>query len=154
MAISGLHVTGCAIVVLAVVRLAWRLPACARLPARLALESAVVTATTGAYAFLAGGSVPALRTLAMVAIFVALRVLRRAWALHQALALAALVLVAADPASGCRLRRRRRSWRPRATAAAGARASSPSRADRPRSRRCSLRCSRSRSAGSRSSRRW
>jgi competence protein ComEC len=97
MAISGLHVTGCAIVVLAVVRLAWRLPACARLPARLALESAVVTATTGAYAFLAGGSVPALRTLAMVAIFVALRVLRRAWALHQALALAALVLVAADP---------------------------------------------------------
>jgi competence protein ComEC len=33
----------------------------------------------------------------MVATFVALRVLRRAWPLHHALALAALVLVAADP---------------------------------------------------------
>ncbi len=97
MAISGLHVTGCAITVLALLRLAWRLPILAGLPSRLAIESGVVVATTAAYAGLSGASLPALRTLAMVAALAALRCLRRMLPLHLMLALAALVLVACDP---------------------------------------------------------
>jgi competence protein ComEC len=96
-AISGLHVTGCAIAVLALLRLAWRVPLVASLPSRLPIEGAVVTGATAAYAVLSGGSLPALRTLAMVAVFAALRALRRTWPLHGSLALAGLLLVAADP---------------------------------------------------------
>jgi competence protein ComEC len=96
-AISGLHVTGCAIFVLALLRLACRLPLFARVAARPAVECVVVAGTTAFYAFLSGGSLPALRTLAMVAILAALRVLRRCWPLHQSLALAAVLLVAAEP---------------------------------------------------------
>ncbi len=96
-AISGLHVTGCALFALAALRRLARIPAIARVPGRVAQESLVVVAVSGAYAFLAGGSLPALRTLAMVAAFAALRVLRRTWPLDRVLLLAAVALVATDP---------------------------------------------------------
>jgi competence protein ComEC len=96
-AISGLHVTGCAIGVLLLLRLAWRSCALRRVPARLAVEGVTVVAVTAAYAWLSGASLPALRTLAMVALFGALKLMRRALPLHVTLAVAALVLVAADP---------------------------------------------------------
>ncbi len=97
MAISGLHVTGCALFALAGLRRAARVPAIARLPGRVAAESLVVIAVSAAYAMLAGASLPALRTLAMVALFAVLRVVRRAWPLDRVFALAAVVLVATDP---------------------------------------------------------
>jgi competence protein ComEC len=96
-AISGLHVTGCAVAALVLLRLAWRSRALARLPARLAVEVVAVVAVTAAYAWLSGASLPALRTLVMVALFASLKLLRRALPLHLALALAALILVGADP---------------------------------------------------------
>jgi competence protein ComEC len=96
-AISGLHVTGCALGVLLLLRMAWRLRALGRMPRRLAVEGATVVAVTAAYAWLSGASLPALRTLAMVALFTALKLMRRALPLHRTMALAALVLVAADP---------------------------------------------------------
>jgi competence protein ComEC len=97
MAISGLHVTGCALAVLAVLRLACRLPMLARLRARLAWEAVLVVAATAGYTVLAGASLPALRTLASVALVALLRLMRRALALHEMLAAAALLLVATDP---------------------------------------------------------
>jgi competence protein ComEC len=96
-AISGLHVTGCAVIVLLLLRLAWRVRALQPMRKRIAVEGAAIVGITAAYALLSGSSVPALRTLAMVAVFAALRVLRRALPLHRLLALAGLVLVAADP---------------------------------------------------------
>ncbi len=60
-------------------------------------EGLIVVAVSGAYALLPAASLPALRTLAMVALFAALRVMRRAWPLDRVLALAAVVLVATDP---------------------------------------------------------
>jgi len=97
MAISGLHVTGCALFALAGLRLVARLPWIARLPGRVTAESLVVVAVSAAYACLAGSSLPALRTVAMVALFAALRVLRRSWPLDRVLLLAAVALVATDP---------------------------------------------------------
>jgi competence protein ComEC len=97
MAISGLHVTGCALFALAGLRRAARVPAIARLPGRVAAESLVVLAVSAAYALLAGASLPALRTLAMVALVAALRIVRRAWPLDRVFVLAAVVLVATDP---------------------------------------------------------
>jgi competence protein ComEC len=96
-AISGLHVTGCALTVLLVLRFAWRLRVLPPTRARLALEMAAVVAVTAAYALVSGASVPAMRTLAMVALFALLRGLRRSLPLAGSLALAATVLVAADP---------------------------------------------------------
>ncbi|HEX9708017.1 MAG TPA: DNA internalization-related competence protein ComEC/Rec2 [Steroidobacteraceae bacterium] len=97
MAISGLHVTGCAVFALALLRLAWRLPGLSRVPARLEIESILVVAVTTGYAFLSGASLPALRTLAMVGLVAGLRLLRRTLPVHETLSLAALVLVATDP---------------------------------------------------------
>lgn len=97
MAISGLHVTGCALFALAGLRLLGRLPGLAGLPARVAVECLVVFGVTAFYALLSGASLPALRTLAMVAMFLGLRVLRRIAPLDRTLALAAVVLVALDP---------------------------------------------------------
>ena len=97
MAISGLHVTGCALLVLALLRLGWKMPVFARLRGRISIESGIVVATTAAYTLLSGGSLPALRTLAMVGALAALRGLRRCLPLHQVLAVAALLLVALDP---------------------------------------------------------
>lgn len=96
-AISGLHVTGCALMALAALRFAWRARLLPPMRARIALETAVVTAVTAAYALLSGASVPALRTLAMVALFGTLRCLRRSLPLPGVLAIAAAALVAADP---------------------------------------------------------
>ncbi len=97
MAISGLHVTGCALFALWLLRFCRRLPGFRRLPHWLVIESGVVLAVTAGYAWLAGASAPALRTLAMVAIAAALRCARRNWRVHETLAVAALCLVAADP---------------------------------------------------------
>ena len=96
-AISGLHVTGCALAVLLLLRTAWHwrlLPATRWRPA---VEAATVATVTSAYALLSGASLPALRTVAMVALFHALRSLRRSVSAGEALALAAAVLIAADP---------------------------------------------------------
>jgi competence protein ComEC len=99
MAISGLHVTGCALFVLLLMRAAWRLPGMTRVPQRTGIEAVTVFVVTAAYAWLSGASLPALRTLVMVAIVVWLRLLRRALPISQVLAAAALVLVAVDPLS-------------------------------------------------------
>ncbi|HWN06489.1 MAG TPA: DNA internalization-related competence protein ComEC/Rec2 [Steroidobacteraceae bacterium] len=96
-AISGLHVTGCALMALLALRFAWRLRVLPPTRARLAIEMTAVVAVTAAYALLSGASIPALRTLAMVALFALLRCLRRSPPLAESLALAATVLVAADP---------------------------------------------------------
>ena len=97
MAISGMHVTGCALFVLVLLRLAWRLPCLKRIPARLEVETCLVVAATGGYALLSGASLPALRTLSMVGLVAGLRLLRRALPVHQVLSLAILLLVATDP---------------------------------------------------------
>jgi competence protein ComEC len=99
MAISGLHVTGCAMFVLLLMRAAWRLPGMTGVPLRIAIEAATVLLVTAGYAWLSGASLPALRTLTMVAIVVLLRVLRRTLPIGQLLAGAAFVLVAMDPLS-------------------------------------------------------
>jgi competence protein ComEC len=96
-AISGLHVTGCALFALALLRVAWRLPWMPRVAARLEIETTLVVLVTAGYTLLSGASLPALRTLAMVAIFAALRLLRRTLPVHETLSLAALVLVTTDP---------------------------------------------------------
>jgi len=96
-AISGLHVTACALSVLAMLRLAWRIPRLARLPARVAVENLIVVGVTAGYAWLSGASLPALRTLATVAVLALLRWLRRSWPFSRVLAMAAFVLVATDP---------------------------------------------------------
>jgi competence protein ComEC len=97
MAISGVHVTGCALFALWILRRTRRLPGVRRIPHWPGIESGIVVAVTGGYAWLSGASAPALRTFAMVAIAAALRHVRRHWGLHETLALAALCLVAADP---------------------------------------------------------
>ena len=97
MAISGLHVTGCALFALWLLRLGLRLPPLRAIRERVVTEMAVVLAVTGGYVLLAGASLPALRTLAMVAIVALQRMLRRALPLHVTLALAAALLCAADP---------------------------------------------------------
>ncbi len=96
-AISGMHVTGCALFALAGLRLLARIPAITRLPARVATEGIVVVGVSALYTFLSGASLPALRTLAMVALFAAMRLLRRSVPLDRSLTLAAVALVAADP---------------------------------------------------------
>ena len=96
MAISGLHVTGCALFALWLLRAAWRLRVRPR-RARIGIEVAVVVTTTFAYAALAGASLPTLRTMVMVGIVAWQRILRRSIPVQRTLALAALVLVATDP---------------------------------------------------------
>ena len=72
---------------------------CRRLDSGPRSKAPAVVAVTAAYAVLSGASVPALRTLAMVALFSFLRCLRRPLPLAEALALAAAILVAGDPLS-------------------------------------------------------
>ncbi|MBM5811583.1 MAG: DNA internalization-related competence protein ComEC/Rec2 [Gammaproteobacteria bacterium] len=96
-AISGLHVTAFALVVLLLLRAAWRLPGCPGLRRRVAVETALVVAATSAYALLAGASLPTLRTLVMVVLVAGATLLRRPALSLRTLALAALLLVAADP---------------------------------------------------------
>lgn len=97
MAISGLHVTGCALFALLVLRAVWWLPWIRPQRGRIGIELVVVVMTTMAYSALAGASLPTLRTLVMVSVVALQRVLRRALPVHQTLALAALLLVAGDP---------------------------------------------------------
>ncbi len=97
MAISGLHVTGCAVFVLLLLRGVWRLPGMGAIPMRIVVEAITVLLVTAAYAWLSGASLPALRTLAMVAIIVSLRVLRRTLPPPQLLLGAAFALVVTDP---------------------------------------------------------
>ena len=97
MAISGLHVTGCALFALWLLRLGLRWSPLGAIRGRVVTEMVVVLAVTGGYVWLAGASLPALRTLAMVAIVALQRLLRRALPLHVTLALAAALLCAADP---------------------------------------------------------
>ena len=96
-AISGLHVTGCAFAALMLLRSAWRCRLLPATPRRPAAESALVVLVTAAYATLSGASLPALRTVAMVALFHALRTMRRHVAPGETLALCAASLVGADP---------------------------------------------------------
>jgi competence protein ComEC len=96
-AISGLHVTGCALAALMLLRSAWRCRLLPATPRRPAAESALVVVVTAAYVMLSGASLPALRTVAMVALFHALRTLRRHVTPGETLALCAAILVAADP---------------------------------------------------------
>lgn len=97
MAISGLHVTGCALFALLLLRLALRRSRRAPRSDRVVVEMAVIVFVTAGYALLAGASLPTLRTLVMVVIVAMQRVLRRSTPVHRTLALAALVLVASDP---------------------------------------------------------
>jgi competence protein ComEC len=85
-AISGLHVTACALLALWLLRGLRRLPGMARAPHRIGIEAFAVVGVTAAYTALAGAGAPALRTLAMVAFFAGLRLLRRRPRLHEALA--------------------------------------------------------------------
>jgi len=97
-AISGMHVTAFALVVLLLSRLARRFLGGPRLSARWPmLQSLLVVAVTAAYGWLAGASLPTLRTVAMVAIFAALRVSRRFTDPAAGLAGAAVVVLAFDP---------------------------------------------------------
>ncbi len=95
-AISGLHVTGFALVALFLLRAAWRLWAAAH-RSRTGIEMAVVVVATTAYAALAGLSLPTQRTLVMVVIVAWQRVMRRALPVQTTLALAALILIVTDP---------------------------------------------------------
>ncbi len=96
-AISGLHVTGCAAFALILFRLACRFQPLGALRARILVETLIVLGITAAYAGLSGASLPALRTLTFVAIIALLRLLRRSMPLPQVLAIAAFVQVAPDP---------------------------------------------------------
>ncbi len=97
MAISGLHVTGCALFALLLLRLALRLSPRVLRCDRVVVEMAVIVIVTAGYAMLAGASLPTLRTLVMVVIVALQRMLRRSTPVTLTLALAALVLVASDP---------------------------------------------------------
>ncbi|MGQ0383345.1 MAG: DNA internalization-related competence protein ComEC/Rec2 [Gammaproteobacteria bacterium] len=99
MAISGMHVTACALVALWCLRRLRRLPMISGLRRWILIETGVVLFATAGYAALAGASTPALRTCAMVTVFALLRLLRRRPALHETLAFAGLLLIAADPLS-------------------------------------------------------
>ncbi len=98
-AISGLHVTGCALSMLLLLRLAWRWRVLRPSPHRVVIEGIAVVGATAAYALLSGASVPALRTLAMVVLFSLLRALRRPAPISGTLPIAAAILVATDPLS-------------------------------------------------------
>lgn len=97
-AISGMHVTAFAMVVLWLSRRVRR--ACGG-PALSAhwpgLQSALVVAVTAGYGLLAGASLPTVRTVAMVAIAACMRIARRDAGIDRLLAVAATALVAADP---------------------------------------------------------
>lgn len=97
-AISGTHVTAFAVVVLWLSRRGYRIAAGPRLSAHWpAVQAALVLAMTGGYGLLAGASLPTVRTVAMVACALGLRVARRNAGAADVLALSAVLLAAADP---------------------------------------------------------
>lgn len=97
-AISGMHVTAFALAAHLLLRLGYRLsgrPAwSARWPAAQALA---VVGVTAAYGLLAGASLPTVRTVAMVAVALALRAARRRVPVADLLCAAAVLLVVLDP---------------------------------------------------------
>jgi len=97
-AISGMHVTAFALAAHLLLRLGYRCcgrPAwSARWPAAQALA---VMGVTAAYGLLAGASLPTVRTVAMVAVALALRAARRRVPVADVLCAAAVLLVALDP---------------------------------------------------------
>ncbi len=97
-AISGMHVTAFALAAHLLLRFGYRRAGrgawSARWPAVQALALVTVTA---AYGLLAGASLPTVRTVAMVAVALALRVARRRVPVADVFAAAALLLVALDP---------------------------------------------------------
>ena len=99
-AISGFHVGLVAGFGALLARALWWLfPLLARrCPRQVACGIAALAAATG-YAFIAGSSLPTLRTLLMIAVVVLARVLRRATRAGDALALAAIAMLLADALS-------------------------------------------------------
>jgi competence protein ComEC len=98
MSISGLHVTLVSGLAAWLVGFGWRrVPAAAlRLPARKAAAAAAIIAALG-YTLLAGFAVPAQRTFCMVAVVAAALWCGRITSPSRTLALALVVIVAADP---------------------------------------------------------
>jgi competence protein ComEC len=97
-AISGFHVGVAAAFGVFVIRALWWLwPALAlRVPARIAEAPAALFVAVG-YGFLAGGSLPTVRTLVMIAVIVLARLGRRSVGGAQSLALALIAILAFDP---------------------------------------------------------
>ncbi|HET7811292.1 MAG TPA: DNA internalization-related competence protein ComEC/Rec2 [Steroidobacteraceae bacterium] len=95
-AISGLHVTLFAMLALWMARAAWRsLPGAQRLP-REPCTLLLALAAAGAYALLAGMSVPTLRTWLMLAVFVVARLAARAVPGSRTWSLALVAVLLAD----------------------------------------------------------
>jgi competence protein ComEC len=96
-AISGMHVTLFALLAFAVARAAWRwLPRAQRVD-RETFAALAGLAAAGAYALLAGLSVPTQRTWLMLAIFVGTRLAARAAAPARVWSLALAAVLLADP---------------------------------------------------------
>ena len=96
-AISGLHVTLFAMLALWGARLAWRhLPGAHRVP-REPCTLLLALAAAGAYALLAGMSVPTLRTWLMLAVFVVARLAARVVPGARTWSLALVAVLLADP---------------------------------------------------------
>ena len=97
-AISGLHVGMFAAFGVLLGRLLWKLAPrlTLRIPGPL-IEAPIAMACAFGYGLLAGMGVPTVRTLLMIAIALLARFARRATSVAQALALAALAIIAWDP---------------------------------------------------------
>ncbi|HEY7378202.1 MAG TPA: DNA internalization-related competence protein ComEC/Rec2 [Steroidobacteraceae bacterium] len=97
-AISGLHVTMVAAIVMLLVRRLWRWPA-TRVPLTCQADVAALAGAlaAAAYALLAGFSVPTQRTLAMLIVGLASQCLRRAQPASHVLSLALFAVLLLDP---------------------------------------------------------
>ena len=99
-AISGLHVTAFAVLVLLLSRLAYgRLARPCDSSSWPSRQAALTLAVTSAYGLLAGASLPTVRTVLMVAVALALRTGRRHAMAADVIGASALLLVTADPLS-------------------------------------------------------
>jgi competence protein ComEC len=96
-AISGMHVTLFALLAFALARAAWRWLPPAQRVARETFAAFAGLAAAGAYALLAGLSVPTQRTWLMLAIFVGTRLAARAVAPARVWSLALVAVLLADP---------------------------------------------------------
>ena len=96
-AISGMHVTMFAVLAFGVARFAWRLAPFARHLDRETFASLAGITAAGAYALLAGFSVPAQRTWLMLSLFVAARLAARTAAPARTWALALVAVLLLDP---------------------------------------------------------
>lgn len=97
-AISGMHVTAFAMVVVLASRTARRWVGAPAISRRWpAFQAGLVVLVTTGYGLLAGASLPTLRTVVMVALVAALRVARRSAGVASVLGAAAVLMVGADP---------------------------------------------------------